>query len=256
MTLRALLLTGVLVLPAHALADSKAEAKQHLDRATQLHKDGKLAESLDELKTAFALDPQPQLLFAMGQIHVQLGQCAQAITYYERFLATKPSGELARVTNEAIEACKTNPPPAVEPTKPEPATPEPPPEPTPPPPPPQPQPVAAPAVHAEASSPFYADVIGDGLVVAGVAAGAVGYVFYRGAVSDRSHADSAPDYQMFSSLIDSAHTKQNEALVLGAASAALITIGAVHFVLHRDTHHDVAIVPRAGGGSVVWTGRF
>src|SRR5262249_30834284 len=94
-----------------ASADSKAEAKQHVDRATELHEQGKFAQALDELKTAFSLDPKPELLYAMGQIHVSLGQCPQAITYYQRSLASKPAPSTANAAIEAIEACKTNPPP-------------------------------------------------------------------------------------------------------------------------------------------------
>ncbi|MEO7094086.1 MAG: tetratricopeptide repeat protein [Polyangiales bacterium] len=118
----------VAAVPATAFADDpKAEAKAHIERASALHEEGKHVEALAELKTAYALDPQPQLLFAMGQSHVQLGECTQAISYYQRFLAAKPSAAQARVTNEAIEACKTNPPPAVNrpPTEPEPPPPPP-----------------------------------------------------------------------------------------------------------------------------------
>jgi len=244
----------ILALPSRARADdSKDEAKQHLDRATQLHKDGKLADSLDELKTAYALDPQPQLLFAMGQIHVQLGECPQAIVYYERFLATKPSADAATVTREAIETCKTNPPRAIQ-TRPAPVEPIAPAAPA--------RPVPAPAplgtTTAVGPAPWYTDYLGDGLVAGGVVAGVVGIVFYRGALSDRDDADHATDYQAFSSLIDRAHTKQTTALVFGIGGAALVSAGAVRLILHHRASEVTVVAGAAGaaGASVVWSGRF
>lgn len=253
MTRRILIAATLLALsPAARADDPKAEAKQHIDRATQLHKDGKLADSLDELKTAYALDPQPQLLFAMGQIHVQLGECPQAIVYYERFLATKPAGDAATVTEEAIETCKTNPPPAIQ-TRTTPA------EPVAPPPPPAPVVRAAPPPVAapQPTPPWYADYVGDGLVAGGVVAGVVGIVLYRGALSARDDADHASDYQAFTTLVDRARSERTAAVVVGIGAAALVTAGAVHLVLHhRAPEVTVAATPGATGASVVWSGRF
>jgi tetratricopeptide (TPR) repeat protein len=127
---KSLVAIALVAVPLHARADnSKALAADHIARAQKLHEDKQYAAALDELKTAYALDPQPQLLFGMGQLHVQLGQCTEAITFYQRFIATKPSAELAAQANEAIEACKTNPPPVEQ----QPAQPEPPPPPAQPP---------------------------------------------------------------------------------------------------------------------------
>lgn len=251
MTRRIVIVACILALRTSARADDpKDEAKQHVDRATQLHKDGKLADSLDELKTAYALDPQPQLLFAMGQIHVQLGECPQAIVYYERFLATKPTADAATVTREAIETCKTNPPPAIQ-TRAAPTEPVAPAAPV------RAAPVLAPVRTTSVAEPWYTDYVGDGLVAGGVVAGVVGIVLYRGALSDRDAADHATDYEAFSSLVDRAHTKRTAALALGIGGAALVAAGAVRLVLHHGAH-EVTVVAGAGatGASVVWAGRF
>src|SRR5437868_999002 len=107
------LLALVTALPAPALADNaKAEAKAHVARATALHKAGEHADAFVELKAAYELDPQPALLFAMGQVNVQLHRCADAVGYYEQYLATNPSPAQANITREAIDACKAEPPPA------------------------------------------------------------------------------------------------------------------------------------------------
>jgi hypothetical protein len=72
--------------------------------------------------TAYALDPRPELLYAIAQVHVKLGECPQAITFYERFIASNPKPEHVARARQAIEVCKTNPPPPeaaqVDPAKP------------------------------------------------------------------------------------------------------------------------------------------
>ena len=83
------LLAG-LALPRAARADAKQEADARMAKATELYSAGKFAEALNELTVAYTLDPRPELLYAIGQMHVQLGNCPQAILFYERFLSTKP----------------------------------------------------------------------------------------------------------------------------------------------------------------------
>lgn len=245
-TKRSMIVAGVLALATRAHADDHAtHATQHIERASALHKAGQLVDALAELEAAYGLDPRPQLLFAMGQIHVQLGQCPQAITYYEQFLATRPSAEVAAVTGEAIETCKTNPPPAVALPAPEPVAP----------PTVKSAPLSAPVPLRE-RTPWYSDHVGDAIVVGGVISGVVGLVLWRSAVSDRDEADATDNYERFGSLVDSAHRNQTTAIVFGIASAVLVTAGGVHIALHhRPT--DLAIAPTpSGGGAITWMGRF
>ena len=240
-----------------ASADApKLEARQHVERATALHKDGKFAEALAELQTAYALDPQPQLLFAMGQLHVRLGQCTQAITFYERFLASKPAPGPAGIATEAIETCKTEPPPvapsavpssvadqlpapAIEVTLP-------------------PAPIADPVVAPPRARAWYRDYVADALVVGGIASGVAAVVTYRGALSDRDRAETSTTYEAYAALIDHAHTQRTYAVVFGVAGVALITAGGLHYLLSArgGTDHGVQIAPGHGGGVVSWSGRF
>jgi hypothetical protein len=249
---RMLVATAVAVMiasPHHASADPKAAAQQHIDRASKLHVQGEFAQALDELKTAFSLDPRPELLYAMGQLHVGLGQCPQAITYYQRYLATKPAPSTANAATEAIDACKTNPPPAID----RPPVEEPPPDEPAAPPVAPPKPVTT----AVTSRPWYGDYIADGLVGAGVIVGIVGIVQYRSAAADRDRADAATDYQSYVDLIDSAHSARTTAVVLGAVGVAAIAGGFLHYVLtDRDANSGVAIIPSQDGGFVAWTGQF
>jgi hypothetical protein len=247
---RSLLLAAlVLSLPVRAFAgDPKAEAKTHIERATELHRTGKAAEALGELVRAYALDPQPQLLYAMGQLHVKLGECTLAITFYERFLSTKPAAQLAKMANQAIDACRTNPPPPFEPAPVQAPVVEPVTEP-----PPAPPPVA---IERRAEPrPWYGDKLGVGLAGAGVVTGIVGIVMWRGARADRDDADRAATYDEFDSLVDSAHTKQTAALVLGVAGVVLIGAGGAHMWLHQR-EQAVVVSPTAGGAAVSWSGRW
>ena len=58
--------------------------KKHVDAATVLHAHRHWQEALNELTLAYSLDPQPDLLYAMAQLQVKLGQCPIAITFYGR----------------------------------------------------------------------------------------------------------------------------------------------------------------------------
>src|SRR5436309_378321 len=94
-TLAPLLLALTLV-SVNALAGPKhKEAKRHVDRATKLHKEGKFEDALVELNAAYKLDPQVDLLFAIGQMHSKLGQCDDAATAFKGFAKKKP--EVAQI---------------------------------------------------------------------------------------------------------------------------------------------------------------
>lgn len=257
--MKQLLVILVIVLSARLAhgGDAKTEAKEHVARATELHKASKFPEALDELKTAYALDPKPALLYAMGQVYVSLGECGQAIAFYERFLMSKPNAEIAALAREAIETCKTNPPPVVavpDADQPAPVTaPLPPPPPlisdaTPPPPPPT----------VESPRAWYANPVADTLVATGVIAGIVGFVVYKSAVDDRDRANTMTSYDAYATLIDSAHTKRAYAVGLGAGGAALAVSGVLYFVLSERgaSDHVVQIQPTRSGAAVSWTGSF
>jgi tetratricopeptide (TPR) repeat protein len=236
---RAVVVLFAMVCSRDASADAKADAQVHIDRAKTLHGEGKLADALAALKEAYVLDPRPELLFAIGQIHVGLGQCPDAITFYERYLSTRPSAESASVTNEAIKACKEKPDAFVKPEpKPEP---EPPPAPLPPP---------------METKVWYRDVLGDALVGAGVVSGVVGIVFYTSARSDRSKADDVTSFQQYSDLIDDAKGNRTKAIIFGVVGAGLVAGGVVRLVMQKRKTDGIALVPASGGGLVTWTGGF
>jgi len=235
----------VLAASAPAIADDpkvdpKAKAREHIERATELHAAGQFTEALGELTLAFALDPDPQLLFAIGQVHVKLGHCTEAITFYERFLATKPRAEEAATVRQAIAKCNeavtTKPvdvPVVVEP------------------PPPQ-------AIVVTTTAPWYTDWIGDALVGGGVVTWIASAVVYRSARSTRDDADDAATYEEYEDLLDKARGRRTLSVVVAAGGAALVTAGVLRYVLgdRRREERRLAIAPTAGGGFVTWDLRF
>ena len=85
---RTLVIAAVLLVASQAGAVPRNTVKAHIDKAMKAHKEGKFDVALEELKAAYALDPKPDLLFAIAQVYVKLDKCPDAISYYEKFLAS------------------------------------------------------------------------------------------------------------------------------------------------------------------------
>lgn len=255
----------VLVMSA-ATVDAKPfrkSAKSHIDKATKAHKDGKFDVALNELQAAYELEPQPKLLFAIAQVHAKLGDCDSAVDNYNKFLAATKDKSKHAVVKQAITACKPKveppPPPPVEaePPPPPPPTPEPVVEPTPPPPvvvAPKPAPVAT----ITTKRPFYRDVLGDVLVLGGVAVGVVSFIEYRGALADLDEAERADNINAYNDLVGSAHDKRKITLVLAGGSVMLVAAGVLRFAIHGggETRTKVAVIPTSSGGLITWSGGF
>jgi len=247
---------ALLLASSSAGADPKADAKAHIEKATAAHAAGKYDDALKELTLAYALDPQPELLFGIGQVHMKLGDCESATTFYQRFIATKPNPKEASIAQKAITTCKDHPPepkkiepePPIEPVKPQPVETRPEPVAVIPPPPPPPPPAAR---------PWYRDFIGDALVGVGVVAEVVAAVEYRGALDKRDRADAATTYGDYQHLLDDAHHQNRLAIGFAAGGGALVLAGVIHYlVTGTPEERGIAIVPTHGGNLVTWTTRF
>lgn len=251
------------------------EAKAHVAKATRAHQSGNFQEARAELEAAYALDPKPDYLYALGQVHAKLGDCREATSYYRRFAALQKDPQVARVVDQAIEACKpasdgapdepSDRPPADGAPATSPAGSEAAPRTT----------GASPSAAAARPSPFggtrqppvaqrtpwYKDKLGDGLVLGGVVAGVIGLVQYRSAQSDLDEAEdrsSTTTLDRYEELVDGASGKRTTALVLAGAGGALIAAGVVRFVLvegNTETR-NLAIAPARGGGVVTFGGSF
>ncbi|MBA3396953.1 MAG: tetratricopeptide repeat protein [Deltaproteobacteria bacterium] len=88
--------------PLHA----ETPAEQTLARIRDLYAKGDYGGVRRELLAAYDRAPDPALLFALGQVELNLGNYAAAIDYYERFITTGPSDEQVALAQQAIGAAR------------------------------------------------------------------------------------------------------------------------------------------------------
>jgi tetratricopeptide (TPR) repeat protein len=224
-------------------------ARRHLQRALKLFDAKDYARAIEEFRAALKLDPQPRILYALGQAERLSGDCAAAIKSYEGFLKMAPSARQAEAARQNIARCEA-----------ELKAKEAPPEPTPPPLQPL-QPVApAPARTPEpapAPRPWYFDWLGDTLGISGVVVLGVGAAVWANGRGSAQDARSAQSYDGFAAAAPSAELKQQLGVALMATGAALIGGGVVRFLLRRPPERlSVAAAAGPGSGSVVLMGRF
>jgi tetratricopeptide (TPR) repeat protein len=272
LALRAQIALASLALAAIAHADPKKDAQDHIAQSASLFQSGKYADALDQLLQAYSLDPQPGLLYSIGQVHVKLGLCDRAITWYQKFIDTNPAEKPKQAAKEAISSCektlKSQPKPPeptiTEPKPPEPTVTEPkPPEPAPAPAPaPAPMPTPGPAPETPpttSSSSWYSDPIFDALAIGGVAGCVVGGIYYSKAHSDYDSAEHATDYTTHHSLIDSGQSAQTLSIVASAAGGALLVGAVVRYVVSdrgSEPSSTVSVGPTAHGAAITWSGRW
>jgi len=104
--LAALLILTAAVTTADAKPKPKDSVKVHMDNAAKAHKAGKFDVALTELQAAYAIDPQPKLLFAIAQVYAKLDNCESAIENYEKFNAETKDKQKQAVVKQAIDACQ------------------------------------------------------------------------------------------------------------------------------------------------------
>jgi hypothetical protein len=196
------------------------------------------AGAVEEFRAALALDPRPEMLYAMAQAERMMGDCATAIDDYRAFLASRPADEFKDYAETNITNCQAELDREAE-AKRAPHPEPPPPEPAPLPPPPRP--------HAR---PWYRDWLGDALCGAGVIGLAVGGFEWSSGHADAAAVGEATDHQTFverSMAADSALTRQRIGVGALIAGAALVAAGVTHYLV---------VQPTEGGATVVAGGRF
>ncbi len=87
-------------------APQPAPSDEELDRARALFGRGQFAEAREVLLRAYELRPRAALLFALGQVELNLGRPREAIAYYEKFIATGPSEDDRSLAQQAIGAAQ------------------------------------------------------------------------------------------------------------------------------------------------------
>jgi tetratricopeptide (TPR) repeat protein len=86
-TVAALLVLGGLALsaPAPARADDRSEAKAHYDKATASYALGRYADAAAEFEQAFALKPDPAILYNAAQAYRLAGKKERALELYRNY---------------------------------------------------------------------------------------------------------------------------------------------------------------------------
>lgn len=94
---------AALLVASRASADTVGD---HLARVRQFYDQGDFVKARDELLAAYKLEPRPELLFALGQVELNIGHYEKAIDYYERFIASEPGPDQVALAQQAIGAAR------------------------------------------------------------------------------------------------------------------------------------------------------
>ena len=69
-----------------ASEDKDTKFQGHLSKGNEFYKAGELEKALVEFEAAYALKPNPKLLFNIGLIYERLGKLKEALDHYDRFV--------------------------------------------------------------------------------------------------------------------------------------------------------------------------
>ena len=108
---RALLVVAIVA--THANADQPAPRPDdtcdfdcRIERIRGMLERGDRLAARRELIALYDETRRPELLFALGQVELQLGDYQQAIEFYERFIATNPGDDQIAIAQQAIGAAR------------------------------------------------------------------------------------------------------------------------------------------------------
>ena len=106
-TTRILILVVTLAGVARAQpATMKPAARAHLQRGLKLYQQEQYDAAIAELREGLAIDPQPDILYALGQTERKRGDCARAVEYYQSCLALVKDPAAAAAVKVQIERCR------------------------------------------------------------------------------------------------------------------------------------------------------
>lgn len=256
-------LACTLAFPATAVAAPKAgpqpeaaglsnpRAREHFARGQAAFEAEDYERAIPELKAAYALEPNPLLLYAWAQAERFAGRCGKAIELYRKFLESDPGPAQARLAETNILDCEAAlseerppaPPPApvITPTE---EPPSPPPEDEPPP----------------EITPWYRDWVGGTLVGVGAASLVAGGVVFALGRRQASNADAARTEGEYIDEVDAARVKQITGAVLLGVGGALVLGGAIRWGVwsnrNKGTSVEIGAALHPSGRGLIVQGRF
>jgi tetratricopeptide (TPR) repeat protein len=235
----------------------RRNAKAAFDRGLAAYKKASFAAASEALSKSYALERDPDTLFAWAQAERKLEHCDKAIDLYETLLGSKLPAKNREAIERSVADCRAvlaaqqPPPPAPEPPPPVGRTAPPAPEPPPPPvaiaPPP---PAPAPAWYRD---PIPLELIGLGAIATGVGAG---FLISAHSLNDQAHgATQIDDARRFG---DQANARGNIGLIGLGAGGALVIGGVVWILAHRHDPEPSKLAGwlAPGGGGLAVTGAF
>lgn len=238
---------------AQAQEAKNAEVEAIYAEGAALYRAGKYRAAIERFERAYALYPEPNLLYNIGRSHEALGELDAALSAYDRCLAAAELSPDLRVKASErrglVLQAKRNSEIAPKDVK---APPTP----------------APPAITATPPPPRSA-----GLTIAKWSVGAVGLgllaaggVFYALGAGDHGKVEDAKaaaggnvanlSLLEAQALVDDGEQKKTLGVALGAGGLGAVGIAAVLFVLDGGDEPQVAVAPVADGAVLVMGGRF
>jgi tetratricopeptide (TPR) repeat protein len=80
-------------------------AQEHLHRGLRFYDTQRYDEAIAEFRDGYALDPDPQFLYALGQAERKKGDCPAAVEAYRAYRRQAPAERQARAAEEQIARC-------------------------------------------------------------------------------------------------------------------------------------------------------
>jgi len=234
----------------HASADNRPGlARQLFELGVEEYKAKQYDAASASMGKSYALDPQPQALYALAQAERLNGNCKDAVPHYEKMLETTKDESTIKAVKNSIELCHQ-----IESGKPQ---------------------IPDPKVDATEAARRDAPILqirtvyrtekksdvasivmfaGGGIALSG---GVALYVMSRSTRSDADHAQSLTEYN---DLYDRADRLRWMSYASAGLGLGLVTIATIRVLGHGSSKTEspsVAIAPLRGGGSMVsWSSRW
>jgi tetratricopeptide (TPR) repeat protein len=204
-------------------------AREHFQRAQAHFDDGDYAAAVPELKAAYALDPDPMLLYAWAQAERLSGNCPKAVELYRRYLGTDPAPEQVRLTEANLLDCGAE----VDDSD---------------------------GPHTDRPPrPWYTDWLGGSLFALGAASTITGGVLVALGQQDVDDSAGATTQDEYFDGIEQGRTKNTAGLALVGVGAALVVGSVIRYAVvgTRDRRRaSVGLTLPSGGLGLTISGRF
>jgi hypothetical protein len=237
-------------------APKSGPAKKEFDRGVKAYTASDFEGAADAMAKSYALEKDPETLFAWAQAERKLENCDKAVELYNELLVFDLPAENKQVVEQNVAECKQI---LAAAQKPAPETKEPASEPAPPPPSHEDKVADAPAPPPppEGGRAWWKNPVGDGLLVLGIAGLAVGGVELAsaaGADSDKGKATTYADFKRFEQKADS---DGKTGVIAAGAGGALVVISIIWYATHKShAEHPVTGWLAPSGGGLAVGGRF